>query len=116
MSKKILVRTERDPLFGLTPNETIEYLRKALEGRAEEAYLYGSFGTGDFNRHSDIDLIIVCNTDAPFVERGNAFADLRQKLPSIEALVYTPEEFTSLTADPTAGFWRTVTATMRRIM
>lgn len=116
MNKNVLIRHARDPLFGFTSEGLVSFLQEALRGRAINAYTFGSFGTPDFNRHSDIDLIIVCNTQTRFVERGAAFADLRERVPSLEILVYTPEEFTSLTTEPTAGFWRTVTSTMRKVM
>ena len=116
MCDNVLVRLKRDPLFGFTDDGFLDYLRAALKGRVANVYIYGSFGTPDLNKNSDIDLMIVCRTDTPFVERGNGFADLRRRVPSLEMLVYTPEEFESLTTDPSSGFWRSVTSTMRKVM
>ena len=116
MNKKILIRQKRDPLFGFSTGELVDYLRNNLDGRVQDAYLYGSFGTTEFDRHSDIDLMLVCDTDVPFVERGNAFSDLRQRVPSLEILVYTQEEFASLTTNPSPGYWRSVTSSMRKII
>lgn len=116
MARKILIRSKRDPLYGFTPEGLIDFLKEALTGRAEQAYLYGSFGTEAFSRHSDIDLMIVCETDITFIERPSLFFDLRDRVPSLEILVYTPEEYESLTTDPSPGFWRSVVASSRQIL
>ena len=116
MNKKILIRHERDPLFGFSADGFVDYLRITLDGRVQDAYLYGSFGTPEFYRHSDIDLMLVCDTAVPFVERALMFGDLRDRVPSLEILVYTPEEFTALTTEPSPGFWRSATSSMRKIV
>lgn len=115
MVEHILIQTP-DNLNGLSKEEVKIELIKKLQGRIEEAWLFGSFLTEDFSRRSDIDLILVKNTKLPFVERGLEFSDLRDWLPTIELLVYTPEEFLKLTSIPTPGFWRSVTKTMQKII
>lgn len=114
--KEVLVRSTRDPLFGLTPEEVVQYLRTALQGRVREGYLFGSFARREIHPDSDIDLILVAETTLPFPERGLPFSDLRDRLPSLEILVYTPEEFTRLTRDPSPGFWTSVVNEMVRIL
>ena len=94
----------------------MDYLREGLKERSKRAYIYGSFGSEAFSHNSDIDLIVVCDTDLAFVERPSLFYDLRDRVPSLEILVYTPEEYKSLTTDPSPGFWRSVTSTARRIL
>lgn len=116
MSGSVFVRLHRDPLCGLTKQELIDFLRQTLQGRATHAFLYGSFWTSDFNKYSDIDLLIVHDTKTPFVERAIEFSDLRDRIPSLEILVYTPAEFDSLTKDPSPGFWRSVTSSMHCII
>ncbi len=116
MNKKVLIQSNRDPLFGFSTDELVDYLSNALEIRVHSAYIYGSFGTSEFDRHSDIDLMLVSDTSTPFVERGIAFADLRERVPSLEILVYTPEEFAALTTDPSPGFWRSAKSSMRKII
>ena len=116
MSDGILVRFERDPLYGLSADELIAFLLVGIADRADQAYLFGSFVSSDFSRHSDLDLLIVCETDIPFVERPSLFGDLRTRVPSLDILVYTPDEFARIMADPTAGFWRSFAQTSRRIL
>jgi predicted nucleotidyltransferase len=65
---------------------------------------------------SDIDLILVRETEEPFIERAAVVFDLLGIVPTCDILVYTPSEFDSLTKEPTAGFWADVSATMKRFM
>lgn len=95
--------------------EVERYLAAELAGRAQAAYLFGSWRSERFDRHSDIDLIVVAESELPFVERGIEFADLRTRLPALEILVYTPEEFAQLTTDPSPGFWRSVVASLHQV-
>lgn len=112
----ILERSARDPLFGWTATAFKEELRLRLTGRAQSAYLFGSFDTEQFGPNSDVDLIVVTDTQQPFMERQRAFWDLLDLGPTIDLLVYTPEEFAQLTCDPSPGFWRSVVATMQRVL
>lgn len=112
----ILVKNDRDPLFGFTRTETIEHLRSSLHGRVREAYLYGSFARDEMVPDSDIDCMVVADTVLPFLLRGRLFEDLRDRLPSLEVLVYTPEEFAGLTQGPSPGFWESVTKDLVRIL
>jgi uncharacterized protein len=109
----VIVRNERDPLFGMSMQRFEERLGEALAGRATEAYFFGSYGSPDFGPDSDIDLIIVVETDKPFIQRSLDFADLLDIVPSMDILVYTPDEFRGLTEDPSPGFWQSVVASLR---
>jgi len=112
----VLVKSSRDPLFGMTPQEAVQYLRSSLKGRVREAYIFGSFARQELTPESDIDLLLVTETGLPFPERGFAFSDLRDRLPSLEIFVYTPEEFLKLVTDPSPGFWTSVVQEMFRIL
>lgn len=60
----------------------------------EEAYLFGSWGRGDADESSDIDLIVIAPSQRPFVERFRDYPELWQQAPTgIDLLIYTPEEF-----------------------
>jgi len=52
----------RDPLSGWSPEEYEAELRRILTGRVGAAYFFGSYGTRDFGRDSDVDLILVSDT------------------------------------------------------
>ena len=55
--------------------------------------LHGSFARGDCHALSDIDLVIIKDTDRPFVDRiGDVLALCDYAIP-LEPLVYTPAEF-----------------------
>lgn len=116
MSSEILIKHTRDPLFGFTPPELREHLHDSLRGRCTHAYLYGSFVRGDMSSDSDVDCIVVTETDVPFPQRAGLYDDLRDSLPSLQVLVYTPSEFRDLTTDPSPGFWRSVCREMERIL
>ena len=115
-TNSILVKNSRDPLFGYTENELIELLKRKLVGRIEKAFFFGSFGTRDFGPDSDIGLLIVKTTTTPFLDRALEFQDLLSIIPSMDILVYTPEEFSGLTTDPSPGFWQGVVSTLRRVI
>jgi predicted nucleotidyltransferase len=57
------------------------------------AYLFGSFGRGEADDLSDIDLIVVADSRRPFVDRFRDFPELLSAPSGIDLLVYTPEEF-----------------------
>ena len=80
------------------------------------AWIFGSYDSPSFGRDSDIDVFLVTDTTKPFVGRALDFGELRDLVPEMEILVYTPEEFRKLTGDPSPGFWRSAVASMRRMM
>lgn len=116
MSDDVLVTVPRDPLFGLTAEEYVEKIKKMLTGRVHAAYIFGSFTGDNFSKFSDIDLILVCDTSLPFVERTREFMDIPDLVPSTDVLVYTPDEFTSLMDAPAVGFWKSVKESIVRIV
>ena len=116
MSDPVIVWNTRDPLCGRTPGQFEEELRARLASRVEAAYIFGSYGTSEFGRDSDIDIMLVEKTDKPFLDRARDFPDLYDLAASLDLLVYTPEEFASLTEDPSPGFWVSAVASMRRIL
>jgi len=116
VNKSILVKIERDPLSGLTREEYKELLKKRLQGRVVEAYIFGSFNTSDFNRFSDIDLLLVSDTAKPFLERGLDFSDIQDMVPATDILVYTPAEFSKIMSEEPTGFWKSVKGSMVRII
>jgi predicted nucleotidyltransferase len=62
-------------------------------GRAKRAIVFGSYARGEEDRYSDLDLIIVVETERSFPERAKEFLglyDVWEK--GIDILVYTPDE------------------------
>jgi len=70
--------------------------------QARKVVLFGSYARGDYTAASDIDLIVVKETDRPFLERIVEVLDVCE-LPGspvvIDPLVYTPAEFSKMVAD-----------------
>ena len=115
MAEPVIIWNTRDPLLGRTPAEFEAELRARLAGRVEAAYIFGSYGTSEFGRDSDVDLMLVVRTDQPFLERSLDFSDICDLAASMDLLVYTPEEFERLTIEPSPGFWTSAVASMRRL-
>lgn len=84
-----------------------DQLISALTGRCLEAHLFGSFARGEAHEGSDIDLIIVTQTSAPFTERWREYEDLLDIYPAIDMLIYLPQEFEKQLSS-TVGFWADV--------
>lgn len=74
----------------------VEYLRQTGVIRA---ILFGSFARGDADAASDIDLVLIEPTSAPFLERGRRHLPLFRIGIGLDLLVYAPEEFERLKHD-----------------
>lgn len=96
------------------PEDFIAQVCARLAGRVEAAYLFGSYGTPDYHAGSDIDLILVVETDLPVVERPQRFSDLYELFPNIDLLVYRREEFANLLQEK-IGFWASVKSSLRAL-
>jgi predicted nucleotidyltransferase len=70
-----------------------------------EAYLFGSAAANKAGFWSDIDLVIVADTNLPFIERPRQFFDLLEFGIPVDILVYTPDEFVVIKESP-SGFWK----------
>jgi predicted nucleotidyltransferase len=79
-----------------------EELKRIMERlqryQPQQVVLFGSFARGDYHALSDVDLLIVKETETPFAERiGQVLAlfDWPDAL-AVEPLVYTPHELTRM--------------------
>jgi predicted nucleotidyltransferase len=82
-------------------------LREKLGGNKDvlEAYVFGSVAMGRPGFWSDIDIVVVMETKAPFVERPREFFNLLDLGIPVDILVYTPGEFTAI-RNSSSGFWK----------
>lgn len=80
----------------LPPGFAADFARAMERYRPVWAVLYGSHARGDVNEGSDIDLLLVKETDEPFLRRIDRVLDLLPNWPRLEPLVYTPGEFRRL--------------------
>ena len=74
----------------------------------QRAILFGSFARGEASRHSDVDLLLVKETDERFLDRARGLLEeLAARLPlyDVDVLVYTPAELRTLRDRP---FFRSV--------
>jgi predicted nucleotidyltransferase len=67
--------------------------------RPEKIILFGSFCSGDLSEWSDLDLVIVKETQAPFLERIRQVLELLKPQVGLDLLVYTPDEFERLSRE-----------------
>jgi predicted nucleotidyltransferase len=116
MPDEVIIWNTRDPLGGKTPAAFEAEVKRLLGGRVDAAYVFGSYGTPEFGRDSDVDMMIVVRTETRFLDRAMEYPELIDLVPSMDLLVYTPEEFESLTREPSPGFWTSAVASMRRIL
>jgi len=66
------------------------------EYKPEKVIVFGSLTTGLFDEWSDIDLIIVKETDKRFFERMDEVLSMIKPEEGLDLLVYTPAEFAEL--------------------
>ena len=62
----------------------------------ERVIVFGSYITGQMHEWSDLDLVVIQNTDSPFLRRLHQMRDLLRPTVGTDLLVYTPDEFASL--------------------
>ena len=66
-------------------------------GGAQRAIIFGSYARGEADEYSDIDLVIIKDTEIPFLDRYKDFDGLFRVMPkALEILVYTAEEFENM--------------------
>ena len=78
----------------ITPGKIQNVVNKIVKKfDVEKIILFGSFATNNHNQDSDLDLLIIKNTNLPRVKRGK---EIRKQLWGIgipvDIVVYTPEE------------------------
>lgn len=115
MSVVIKVRSK----FSLTDSKyanVLDEIVNKLKGRVEEAYIFGGLARNKINDDSDIDLILIKETDCKFVERPLEFSDLLDVFPEIDILVYTRAEFERQLEDSEVGFWKSVKNEMVKVL
>lgn len=62
----------------------------------EQILLFGSLATGNIEEWSDVDLVVVMETELRFLDRTREMLRLLNPRVSVDILVYTPEEFERL--------------------
>jgi uncharacterized protein len=68
-----------------------------------KAIVFGSFAVGDASKRSDLDLMLIMETDKRFLDRYDGiYGELTDviKHRSVDLLIYTPEEFYRMQDEP----------------
>jgi len=108
-----LVIKKKTFLNGRSKDEFITQLTNFFNQHVEKAYIFGSFYTELFNTDSDLDILLIAQTQLKFHDRYQLFPELLQFLQSenvlYDLLIYTPEEFKKLQDEglqSKVGFWK----------
>lgn len=75
-------------------NYELERITKILaeEYQAEKIILFGSLARNEVKDWSDIDLIVIKDTDKPFYERLEEVVEIVKPVVGTDIIVYTPKE------------------------
>ena len=80
--------------------ERLKVLLHALQGyHPQRVILFGSTARGDTDTASDLDVLVVKDTEESFVHRLETMAELCPHGIHADILVYTPEEIALMVAD-----------------
>ena len=107
-------KEEKDPVLvksrpsisiqDFSPDEITAFIKDKLAFKnIESCYLFGSSATGETNPWSDMDILIIAETDKPFIERPLDYQELFELGVSVDIIVYTPGEFERVKKSP-SGF------------
>lgn len=67
--------------------------RMGMAANAERVVLFGSYARGDADETSDVDLMIIAESDVPRFKRSRDLYKLIRPYPfAMDLIVYTPEE------------------------
>ena len=65
----------------------------------DKIILFGSYCAGEIGEWPDLDMVIVKETDAPFLDRTRRVLALLHPRVGLDVLVYTPEEFEQMSRE-----------------
>lgn len=84
----------------LLEQELARYLQLLIEhDDPEQIIVFGSLATGQAHEWSDIDLVIVKETELSFWQRLRETRRLLQPIVGTDILIYTPDEFEQLSSE-----------------
>lgn len=112
----VIIWPKTEMYSGLTREELINKFKIALKGKCISAYFFGSFASGNDTPESDIDILVVANTERPFIERARQYNALWDIFPRLDLLVYTPQEFAQLKKDDFPGFRKSMMSNLLQIL
>jgi predicted nucleotidyltransferase len=104
MSVATMQKTESDTAsqerFKALDQELERWLPLLIEHeRPEKIIVFGSYSVGQVHEWSDLDMVIVKETEDRFLERSRQVLRLLKPKVGLDVLVYTPAEFEQLSRD-----------------
>jgi predicted nucleotidyltransferase len=90
---------------------TLQQVRKVLSVHSEKfrrAYVFGSVARGEADEASDVDVVLVRETQREFFDRIRDVFDLVFALGRADMLIYTPQELAELTGEEPSFFLQNV--------
>lgn len=116
-------RKKESFLKNRSKEEFIAELKNHFNSHALEVYIFGSFFSEEFNADSDLDILVVTNTNLKFHERYQIFPEisqfLNQEKAEFDLIIYTPLEFQKLIEEgknSKVGFWVNFVNMSKRIL
>lgn len=92
-----MARTARENRRRLLESELERWIKILIEHEnPQRILLFGSLVHGDVEEWSDIDLVVVKETQLRFLDRTREILRLLNPRVGVDILVYTPEEFDKL--------------------
>lgn len=88
------IASSRQALLDAELKRYLRLLREEYD--PDRILLFGSLASGETDDWSDIDLVIVKETDSRFLDRTREVMQLLQPRVGVDILVYTPAEFAQL--------------------
>lgn len=75
------------------PRDIAFDMLRSLLVSAQSAFVFGSYAQGGHDEFSDLDIMVVKETNKNFFHRHEEFPELYDLGVPVDLLVYTPEEF-----------------------
>lgn len=88
---------ERRALLERELERIVQVLR---DMKTQRIVLFGSLGRGEIGEWSDLDLIVVLDSELPFIKRLGLLYDRIRPRVGLDLLAYTPREFEELRERP----------------
>ena len=83
--------------MAISQQDRITQVVSALkEYEPERIILFGSQARGNADQYSDLDMVIIKETEERFLDRLETIYELVQPRFAMDVLVYTPQEFTEM--------------------
>jgi predicted nucleotidyltransferase len=77
-----------------------EIIAKLSRLGVDRLSLFGSYASGKADLFTDLDILVVMDTDKPFPERATSLCSLLSLPVDVDILCYTPYEFSKLKDKP----------------